>query len=281
MKKYFIADLPINIETDQNDITNRFADFEKENYLVPNLEVKVNRVNYINEASGEIIIDDTIRWTKTNGENNETNISIYTKDRGIITSLDTNEEWSLAEIKFLLVDNEWEWKVTNPLFEILFRNCLINNDGIVIHASAIEWEGQAIVFTAPSETGKTTQSNLWKKYMGAKVLNGDRPAIKITDNGVNVYGTPWSGSSSEFINNKVPLGAIILLEQALENSIRKLKLSEALNLIMPRFFLPYNDKKMMDKALNTIEKIIQLSPVYLLKCRPDKEAVELVYEAVK
>ena len=112
--------------------------------------------------------------------------------------------------------------------------------------------------------------------MGARVLNGDRPAIRIINNQPTVYGTPWSGSSKEYINEKAPLMALVLLEQAPENSIKRLNIFEALNRIMPRFFLPYNDKHLMELAAKTIEAIIKTTPVYLLKCTPDKHAVDIL-----
>ena len=72
--------------------------------------------------------------------------------------------------------------------------------------------------------------------MGARVLNGDRPAIRIINNQPTVYGTPWSGSSKEYINKKAPLMVLVLLEQAPVNSIKRLNIFETLNRIMPRFF---------------------------------------------
>jgi hypothetical protein len=113
------------------------------------------------------------------------------------------------------------------------------------------------------------------------MLNDDCPAIRVSDGQPFVYGTPWSGSSNIFINSKVPILAVVLLEQAPENTIRQLSNHEAVNKLMPRCFLPYYDSRLMDMAINTLEKIISAVPVYLLKCRPDREAVELVHQCVK
>ena len=33
----------------------------------------------------------------------------------------------------------------------------------IMHASVVEYQNQAILFSGPSEIGKSTQANLWKK----------------------------------------------------------------------------------------------------------------------
>ena len=67
-------------------------------------------------------------------------------------------------------------------------------DRFVFHGAAIEYDGSAYLFTAPSGTGKTTHINLWRKYLGDKVdiINGDKPIIKVNET-ATVYGTPWAG----------------------------------------------------------------------------------------
>jgi hypothetical protein len=45
---------------------------------------------------------------------------------------------------------------------------------------------------------------------------------------------------------------------------------------MPRCFLPYFDTDLMPQAMTVLERLVNDIPVFLLKCRPDYEAVELV-----
>lgn len=279
MKYFKICELTMSIEAEDEGLIQNYSAFASEEPDSVDISVIVKRSRVIHKTCGEPILNDNIIWM-VDKEHSCLNITVCPGNE-VITSMDVNDTWRDATLQYLDNGNEWEWKRTNSLFEILFRNNLIFNEGIVLHASAIEWQGKAIVFTAPAGTGKTTQSNLWKQHMNAVVLNGDRPAIKTVDKEVFIYGTPWSGSSKDYINKRAPLAALVLLEQAPENSVRQLSSEEALMKIMPRFFLPYNDQHMMELAMNTIERILQLTPVYLLRCRPDKGAVDALYEKIR
>ena len=56
----------------------------------------------------------------------------------------------------------------------------------------IAFQNKAILFSAPSGTGKSTQADLWQKYVrGVEIINGDRAIIGIEDNGVKAYGLPF------------------------------------------------------------------------------------------
>lgn len=278
---YSIADIPISMTMDDPGLAKHYEAFSVQREVEPELEIELIREPVLERFKGRLILHDALKWVETNNAPYSLGLYVERSDQLVHSSMEVNSNWSKARIKYILNDNEWKWKSTLPLFEILFRNRLIFQQGIVIHASAIEWQGKAIVFTAPAGTGKTTQSNLWKEYMNAVVLNGDRPALRMVDNEFFAYGTPWSGSSREYINKRAPVAALVLLEQAPENTITKLNPAEALIRIMPRFFLPYNDQAMMELAVGTIEKTLQHVPVYLLKCRPDKGAVDVLYEKIK
>ena len=67
-----------------------------------------------------------------------------------------------------------------------------------------------------------------------------------------------------------------MLEQDEKNSIRPLSPPEAVRYLMPRCYLPYGAEDLLEKALDNLDFILKSIPVYLLKCRPDYEAVELV-----
>lgn len=259
----------------------RFLIKEK-NKVEADIHLSIIRQKEIPLPQDLISLDDHIKWMAGDGEEDEIRIYIKDKEENMAAyCLITNKRWNRATILMKNTDRYSISLFRGSLGEILFRNYILNQQGIVIHAAAIQCEHNGIVFSAPSGTGKTTQANLWRKYKKATMINADRPAIKIQGEEAYVYGTLWNGSSPKCMNSYAKLKAIVMIEQAPHNSITKLSGKEALSKLMPRCFLPYFTKEMMNIALINIEKIIERTPVYLLKCRPDKEAVELVSQCLE
>jgi hypothetical protein len=282
MKKFGIADMLIEVETDNTNVLNRFNKFLSHSVRKADLKVSIKNCDIIVEPKGEVILDQIVKWISSSNEDNHISVCTYGKLGGEpVSTLITNNKWTNGTIIYSQGYSKNEQDVTISLSEVFFRNALLFNDGIAIHASAIEFNGKGIIFTAPSGTGKSTQASLWRENKEAKILNGDRAAIRVLNDKVYVYGTPWSGSSQCFINRRSPLSAIIVLEQHTENSIQKLTNREAIPYLLPRCFLPYHDSDIMRMAISNLEKIIKEIPLYLLKCKPDREAVELVYECIK
>ncbi len=207
--------------------------------------------------------------------------------------LDTDPNWSNIRIKYICDDSlpfinndcslsNWNEFSSFLLAGVAFRYRLIKKNGLLIHSSSIEYKGKGLIFSAPSGTGKSTHVRLWQELYGdaVTIINEDRPAIRYIDDMPLLCGTPWSGSSDYFTNKNVPLSGIVMLEQAPQNSIEILSGPKVVQLLMPRCFLPYFDAGMMIEALNTLERLVNDVPVYLLKCRPDYEAVELVQKCL-
>lgn len=153
--------------------------------------------------------------------------------------------------------------------------------GMILHCSLIEYQGKGIMFSAPSQTGKSTQASLWEKHRGAHIINGDRGLIRVTDEGIFAYGSPWAGSSSLYINHRVPMSAVVMLEQAKENRIRPLDPSEALGLFVQQSSLPVWQPELFELGLATLEKIMTQVPMYMLSCLPDEGAVECLEKCLK
>lgn len=148
---------------------------------------------------------------------------------------------------------------------------------VMMHASIVRYEGSAILFTGPSGIGKSTQAELWKEYKGASVINGDRAILRVDDR-VFAYGSLYAGSSGIYRNESAPVKMIVLLKQGEENKIERLEGRNIYRMLFPRFLMTKWNQDMLVKTLELVEKIFRKVPVYLLTCRPEKEAVELVHQ---
>lgn len=163
---------------------------------------------------------------------------------------------------------------------LVFDFIILPFNRIIMHASVVEHNSEAILFTGPSGIGKSTQANLWKKFMSAGILNGDRAALDISDNIIKVYGSPYAGSSKIYKNEFAPVKAIILLEQSKSNSLKRLTENEAYKLLFSRFSLIRWNDELMTYSMDLMSKIISDIPVYKLSCYPGKDAVDLVYKTI-
>lgn len=153
-------------------------------------------------------------------------------------------------------------------------------DRFVFHGAAIQYEGRAYLFTAPSGTGKTTHINLWKKHLGDKVtvINGDKPIINM-DSEATVYGTPWAGKENLQNNISAPLAAVCIIKQSAKNTITRVESKDAINHLMRQIYLPHNPSA-LSKTLSLLGSLIENTPVYMLECDISSQAFETSFSAL-
>ncbi len=154
-----------------------------------------------------------------------------------------------------------------------FEKTLLPYNALMLHCALIEYDGRGVAFSAPSQTGKSTQAGLWEKHMGATVLNGDRAILRVEDGVVYAYGSPYAGSSDLFIPRRVPLAAIIMLQQAKTNTIRDIPHEEGLGLFVTQTSLTMWEPNLFEMGMNTLEAVLTNVPMGMLACLPDEGAV--------
>ena len=162
-----------------------------------------------------------------------------------------------------------------------FYNALLDYEGFMLHSSAVMVDGKVYLFSAPSGTGKSTHTRQWLKLFGerAAIINDDKPAIRINENGIFAYGTPWSGSSEQNLATCGKLQGICVLERSAENFITPLEQSKAVYSILNQTIRP-SDPDRMDKLLASLDKVIREVPVWKMGCNISTDAARLAYEAM-
>ncbi len=161
-----------------------------------------------------------------------------------------------------------------------FENLLLQHDGLLLHASLIEYARQGIAFAGPSGVGKSTQADLWQRSFGAKILNGDRAALRKTPAGWMAYGSPYAGTSGIYCNEHAPLCAIVVLEQGKQNQLRRLSGAEAMGHIWPEISARRWDGEFVAKATSLCAQLLTDIPVYRLECLPSESAAMLLKEGL-
>ena len=167
------------------------------------------------------------------------------------------------------------------LSAIGIEHLMAQAEGLVFHCSFIEFDGRAILFTAPSETGKSTQAELWRRHRGARIINGDRAAIRWDGSQLLAEGLPFCGSSEHCENASLPIGAIVYLAQAPRTSIRRMGGYEAFSRIWEGVCVNTWDRSDMERVSDLVQKLATFVPVYYLPCTPDESAVTALEQALE
>ncbi len=164
-----------------------------------------------------------------------------------------------------------------------FYRVLLKHNGCLLHASAVVVDNEAYLFSAPCGTGKSTHTSLWLRYLADKnpyILNDDKPAIRLREDGIYAYGTPFSGKHDINENRKVKLKAICFIEQSKINFMRKVEPKEAVKLFYEQTFQNLNEQEVL-KFFDLLDIILKEIPIYKLYCNMSEEAVQLSYQTMR
>jgi hypothetical protein len=173
-----------------------------------------------------------------------------------------------------------EFALSNSMMLLYTFNttCL---ETLMVHASVVGYEGGAYMFLGRSGTGKSTHSSLWLKNIGGTyLLNDDNPVIRVENDQINIYGTPWSGKTPCYKNEVLPLKAVVRLSQAPHNEIRQLSLLHSYASLMPACSCMRWDSKSTEALHKTVEKVISKVRCWHLECLPDADAAYVCNSAV-
>lgn len=193
-----------------------------------------------------------------------------------ITQEDIEQEKSLSP--YVLPDYAYE---STAVYRKYIYVALEKYDAFFFHCSSIAVNGQGIMFTAKSGTGKSTHRNLWLKSFGEKVtvINDDKPIIRRVDGKFYIYGTPWQGKEDLGANIRVPAKALCFLSRSEENYIGPINtvfvISKALNqTVRPK------DPKLMSNLLDLLDGFLQQVDTYDLGVNMDEDAAVTAYNGI-
>ena len=161
---------------------------------------------------------------------------------------------------------------------------LVSRGVFLLHGSAVAVDGEVYIFIAPSGTGKSTHTALWRRLLiprGHEVVmvNDDKPLIHIGENGVTVYGTPYNGKHRLGSNISIPLKAICILTRDTDNHIEPVTREQAYPILLQQTYRP-KDRLKTIKTLTLINKLADQVKLYLLGCNMDISAAKISFEGM-
>lgn len=157
---------------------------------------------------------------------------------------------------------------------------LMKFDAMILHSCHIHKNGQAILFTAPSGTGKSTQGELWRLYRDAEVINGDRTIIRKKDDIWYAYGAPFCGTSNIHLNRQAPIKAIVVIRQAPEDIAEPIYGHEAFSALYSELTVNSWNSEFVQKALDWTTLLAEETKIYRFLCTKNPGAVSVLESAL-
>ncbi len=286
MGYYKIADIIFKIENIDYELFHTRMKEYKIEYIPDDVDVTVlyNENNCISVPYGEAIPGKNNKFWIHN-DNEYVLYDYYEEYDKVFTCVKANGDWS--KVEYTIADATEIFGIPNDvrcfnMLSIVMQNVILFKNGMVIHSSAIDFKENGLAFFAPSGTGKSTHTSLWKKYYpdDVEIINDDSPVVRLINDKIMMYGTPWSGKTNINTNKSVELKAVVFLRQAYENSISKVvNPLEALQVILPEVYKPVFEE-MINLNMDMLDKLIKNVPMYIMYCNISKEAVDIVKKTI-
>ncbi|MBQ7850788.1 MAG: hypothetical protein IJ343_13770 [Clostridia bacterium] len=183
-----------------------------------------------------------------------------------------------VEINHKAIDNlsAVELRCFNEALYQLARFRALYVDMLVLHASAIVYHDEVIMFSGTKGAGKSTQARLWLENTDAWVLNYDKPVVKLDGEKVLVSGSPWGGKEDLAINEVRPAKALFFVHQARENRVIRLSSAQAYAQAHLNYFVYPLNEDIENRYSDAIIQLVKKIPIYDLYCTDTAEAVDAV-----
>lgn len=180
--------------------------------------------------------------------------------------------WESPEIKVALTS----------MLRMVFSQRILFEQGFSIHASAVVKEGNGYLFLGKSGTGKSTHSRLWQEIgPEVKLLNDDNPMVRIQDGQVWVYGSPWSGKTACYRQERAPLKGMVRLVQAPENRWTTMTGVKAWTTVYPSCAVIKEENDLFEKLRDTLNRVVTQVKIGRMECLPNPEAARMSEENMK
>lgn len=157
---------------------------------------------------------------------------------------------------------------------------LLERDAFVLHASLVAREGRALLFTAPSGTGKSTQAHFWRDERGCAVINEDRVILFKKDNVFYATGC-WAMGSAGYTDSVIlPVDTVVLLSQGAENTLRPLPPSVFLSRTIPQCAFTAADAASRGRLISLLCDLVSSARVVSYACINHPSSVDYLEKAL-
>ncbi|WP_273851285.1 hypothetical protein [Guptibacillus spartinae] len=148
-----------------------------------------------------------------------------------------------------------------------------HNWGLLVHSSCVIENGRAHIFSGQSGAGKSTAAKLSHPR---ELLSDEASILKVTDQEVTVYNSPFNSELDSSDLASAPLASIQLLHQSLQNRKESISKSDAfIHLIDKVFYWEHSDEETR-RILHMLQQLVETVPVYNLHFQKNNSFWELI-----
>ena len=179
----------------------------------------------------------------------------------------------------ICICNDKVWSDVNlRIWNLLhLEQILLSSDAFILHYSYMMYNNEAILFSAPSGTGKTTQAKLWEKYYHSRIINGDKAVVRRKNGIWSVCGYPYHGSAEECENKEYPLRAVVAVRQSPDDYVVCESAGKRVMDLYSESTVNHWDESSVTRLLDLLSDLVMKNTVVKQYCTMNPSAPETLY----
>lgn len=203
--------------------------------------------------------------------------SLYPFQYGVVMNIDQKSCHFYFPNKKLIEENGVNFFADQfrVVYMLMFYS-LSSFNGLFLHASAINYKGDGLIFAGKSGSGKSTLAKLWKNNENCSILCDDMAIIRRRKNKFKIYSTPWNRNVDDGSPQDVPSNTIFFIKHAKANITTPLSNIDAITSLLNSSWFNFWSLNSMQRTFNLLEQLIREIPCYELGFVPNDSIVKFI-----
>jgi len=153
---------------------------------------------------------------------------------------------------------------------------LARRGALILHASAVEVDGRALVFTGVSGAGKSTISALLDRPPAARKIGDELLVLTRREGAWTAYVPPYLGPAGIAHGSAAPLAAVHFLVQAPHHRRTAIAATTALRELMRHVLVYVVEPRTAEHVLALVDDLTREVPFYQLEFRKDPDVATVL-----
>jgi hypothetical protein len=283
--KFRIGNISVKLSGDHQEViflNSGLEPFREGNGIDADIEVNIKWTEQICAWPGESVFDSGAVWQlfRANGDlifdfSSEV-MSIHPYKR-----LRVEPSLRVASVTLsreALEKHKPVYSLEYPADELLVTNHLAHHGlGVEVHGCGlIDADTGGHLFLGHSGAGKSTTARLWESLRAPEILSDDRIILRLHEDELWMYGTPWHGEGAFASPGKAKVNRIHILRHGSENSFCPVPQARGVSEVFARCFPPFHSPAGLDSTIQFIKRALDTVPCYEFNFRADGSSVAAV-----